>query len=163
DNVIKNGVVFTDAILLNVDMDEFVEQQYSRKEFHKSQEILETLTLKDSPTARVDLNVNFAFDSDKLTASGKKQVAEIAAALKAPSLQTSRFLIEGHTDSTGNDTYNIDLSTRRALTVANILQNEYGVKVDLITKGYGETRPVTTNQTEAGQALNRRVSLIRLQ
>ncbi len=162
NNVIKNGVIFTGATLTNVDMDGFVEQQYSRKDFHKSQEIVEVLVQQDSPEARIDLNVNFAFDSDQLTASGRKQVAEIAAALKAPSLQADRFLLEGHTDSDGSDVYNIDLSTRRALTVSHTLQNEYGVRVDLITKGYGESRPVATNKTEAGRALNRRVSLVRL-
>ncbi len=162
DNVVKNGVIFTGATLINVDMDGFVEQSYSRKEFHKSQEILEVLAKKDTPEARIDLNVNFAFDSDQLTASGRKQVAEIAVALKAPSLQADRFLLEGHTDSAGSDKYNIDLSTRRAITVSHTLQNEYGVKVDLITKGYGETRPVATNKTEAGRALNRRVSIVRV-
>ncbi len=162
DNVIRNGVVFTDAILINVDMDGFVEQQYSRKEFHKSQEILKELAKKDTSEARIDLNVNFAFDSDQLTDSGRKQVAEIAAALKAPSLQAGKFLLEGHTDSEGSDSYNIDLSTRRAITVSQTLQNEYGVKVDLITKGYGEARPVATNETEAGRALNRRVSIVRI-
>ncbi len=162
NNVIKNGVIFTDANLTNVDMDEFVEEPYSRKAFHKSQEIIEVLVQKDSPEARIDLNVNFDFDSDQLTASGKKQVAEIAAALSSPSLQTDRFLLEGHTDSAGSDAYNLDLSTRRALTVSRMLQNEYGVQVDLITKGYGEARPVATNQTESGRALNRRVSLVRL-
>ncbi len=162
DNVIKNGVIFTNANLTNVDMDEFVEEPYSRKAFHRSQEIIEVLAQKDSPEARIDLNVNFDFDSDQLTTSGKKQVAEIAAALNSPSLQTGRFLLEGHTDSAGSDTYNIDLSTRRALTVLRMLQNEYGVQAGLITKGYGETRPVATNKTEAGRALNRRVSLVRL-
>ncbi|PIE55880.1 MAG: hypothetical protein CSA34_06970 [Desulfobulbus propionicus] len=162
DNVVKNGIILTGATLTNVDMDEFIENEYSRKTFYQSQDIINALALEDSPEARIDLNVNFAFDSDQLTASGKKQVAEIAKALNTPSLQADRFLLEGHTDGVGSEAYNIDLSMRRALTVSHTLQNEYGVKVEMRTKGYGETRPVATNETEAGRAVNRRVSLVRL-
>jgi outer membrane protein OmpA-like peptidoglycan-associated protein len=66
----------------------------------------------------------------------------------------------GHTDSTGSDTYNQDLSERRARSVANYLTSR-GVPDDrLQPEGRGEHEPRDTNATEAGRQLNRRVELI---
>lgn len=67
--------------------------------------------------------------------------------------------IEGHTDSTGSETYNQDLSERRANNVRNLLSQRgiaYG-KIEVI--GLGEAMPIATNETEAGRQLNRRVEI----
>ena len=65
--------------------------------------------------------------------------------------------VQGHTDSDGKDDYNLDLSNRRAASVMNYL-TAYGVdKARLQSKGYGETTPIETNDTDAGKAKNRRV------
>jgi len=69
------------------------------------------------------------------------------------------FEISGHTDSDGSDDYNQNLSERRAKTVIKWLV-DHGVKPDqLKAKGYGESNPVVSNNSEAGKALNRRVQL----
>jgi OOP family OmpA-OmpF porin len=66
--------------------------------------------------------------------------------------------VEGHTDSVGPDAYNQKLSERRASAVKQVLVNQYGVGSERINSvGYGETRPVADNATEAGRAVNRRV------
>ena len=66
----------------------------------------------------------------------------------------------GHADSTGTESYNQDLSERRADAVGVILR-EGGMEAErVITYGYGETRPAATNQTEEGKALNRRVEIV---
>ena len=66
--------------------------------------------------------------------------------------------VEGHTDSVGNATYNQKLSERRAGAVRDALVNQYGVEANRINAvGYGKTRPVADNATEAGRAVNRRV------
>jgi len=68
--------------------------------------------------------------------------------------------IEGHTDSVGSDEYNMRLSERRAQSVENFLVTK-GVAADRLNpKGYGEGRPVATNDTAEGRAQNRRVDLI---
>jgi OOP family OmpA-OmpF porin len=74
-----------------------------------------------------------------------------------------RFQIEGHTDSDGGAAYNLALSQRRAQAVVDDLVKRYGIaRSRLIAKGYGLTRPVASNATDAGKALNRRVELVRL-
>jgi OOP family OmpA-OmpF porin len=66
--------------------------------------------------------------------------------------------VEGHTDSVGPDAYNQKLSQRRADAVKQVLVNQYGVGGNRVqSKGYGETRPVADNATDAGRAVNRRV------
>jgi len=66
-------------------------------------------------------------------------------------------IINGHTDSVGSLKYNQKLSEKRAIAVKNILV-ENGVEASRIeTVGYGETKPIATNETKTGQALNRRI------
>ena len=67
--------------------------------------------------------------------------------------------VEGHTDSVGSEEYNMDLSFRRANSVRDLLVQR-GVNISRIeTVGFGETKPVATNATEAGRQLNRRVEI----
>ena len=67
--------------------------------------------------------------------------------------------VEGHTDSVGSEGYNMDLSFRRANSVRDLLVQR-GVNISRIeTVGFGETKPVATNATEAGRQLNRRVEI----
>jgi len=70
--------------------------------------------------------------------------------------------IEGHTDNIGSAEYNIDLSTRRANSVRDVLVNRFGVPATrLKTKGYGFSRSLDTNDTDLGRAHNRRVEVSR--
>ena len=67
--------------------------------------------------------------------------------------------VGGHTDSTGSEKYNLTLSERRAKSVRDYLIKK-GVKKEILTsKGYGQSEPVETNETEEGRAMNRRVEL----
>ena len=67
--------------------------------------------------------------------------------------------VEGHTDSTGSEQYNLDLSARRAVAVKNLIVQKgvFASRVETIT--YGESRPIATNETEAGRQMNRRVEI----
>ncbi|MEM1378625.1 MAG: OmpA family protein [Pseudomonadota bacterium] len=65
----------------------------------------------------------------------------------------------GHTDSTGDDGYNLGLSQRRATSVANYLSSRGVDGRRLLVTGFGESRPVADNGTEAGRARNRRVEI----
>jgi outer membrane protein OmpA-like peptidoglycan-associated protein len=98
--------------------------------------------------------VEFDFDSDALTAEGRRTVEEVAATLA--SLPGLRVEIAGHTDSVGEDDFNMDLSQRRAESVRNYLV-ELGLARDRFdTTGFGETRPIADNETEEGRHRNRR-------
>ena len=70
----------------------------------------------------------------------------------------SKVVMEGHTDSMGDETYNQGLSERRAKTIADMLIEKFGVKSSRVSsRGFGESRPVATNDTKAGRQQNRRV------
>ena len=73
----------------------------------------------------------------------------------------SELIIEGHTDSFGGDELNQKLSQERAVSVQQYMVNAMRIPTyRLIATGYGETRPVASNETEAGRARNRRIDII---
>ena len=85
-----------------------------------------------------------------------KQIAEAIT-----SESEKNILIVGHTDSDGSDSYNQDLSERRAASVKKALVDDFGVSAArLTTKGKGETEPVTSNDTAMNKAKNRRTEFI---
>ena len=67
--------------------------------------------------------------------------------------------VEGHTDSTGSEGYNMDLSQRRADSVKNLIVQRGLSTARIETMPYGETMPVADNSTETGRAMNRRVEI----
>ena len=67
--------------------------------------------------------------------------------------------VEGHTDSTGREAYNLELSARRAVAVKDLIVKKGISPYRLETVTYGETRPIATNATEAGRQMNRRVEI----
>jgi len=67
--------------------------------------------------------------------------------------------VEGHTDSIGSDSYNMDLSIRRAASVRDLLVQRGVSGARMETVGFGKSMPVATNDTEAGRQLNRRVEI----
>ncbi len=101
--------------------------------------------------------VKFEFDSDRLTPQAMEILNEVAATLQAyPDVQVE---LEGHTDSIGTDAYNLGLSKRRANAVKTYLVGR-GIEASRMTPvGYGESRPIATNDTEEGREENRRVEL----
>jgi OOP family OmpA-OmpF porin len=103
----------------------------------------------------------FDSGSDKIKAESYKTLADIAQLLTGnPDLRLS---IEGHTDNDGADDYNMKLSESRAKSVKSYLVATY--KIDgarLETKGWGESKPIDTNDTAEGKANNRRVELVKL-
>ncbi|MDO9142447.1 MAG: OmpA family protein [Methylobacter sp.] len=102
--------------------------------------------------------VNFKYDSAELTVNAKSILDEVADSLIAHP-QKNDIEVQGHASSEGADDYNMRLSQRRSASVVEYLQAK-GVANRLIARGYGETRPVADNSTEAGRAENRRIELI---
>jgi len=101
----------------------------------------------------------FDFNQATLRPESQPALEEIAAALKAQSGRS--FRVEGHTDNVGSDSFNADLSSRRAAAVKAALVSQFAVDAArLATQGYGEKRPVESNDTLAGRARNRRVELV---
>jgi outer membrane protein OmpA-like peptidoglycan-associated protein len=100
--------------------------------------------------------INFKTASAELNTDSYTALMSIATFLKQyPFL---RYEVQGHTDSRGNDDYNLLLSAARAASVRSYLIDQQGIPdATLIAIGYGETRPIATNATAQGRALNRRV------
>jgi OOP family OmpA-OmpF porin len=107
-------------------------------------------------TVTIRLNVEFEFNKDTVLAVYGDQLEAIAAAMSVH--KDIELVLEGHTDSRGSDEYNNDLSARRAAAVKQKLSVDYGIAADRISSvGYGESRPIASNQTDQGRARNRRV------
>ncbi len=103
--------------------------------------------------------VNFVVNRAELTIDAKKILDFVAQSLNANTDVT--FEIQGHASSEGSDSYNMNLSERRAASVRAYLQDK-GVSASRMTsKGYGETQPIADNATEEGRKQNRRVELVR--
>lgn len=109
------------------------------------------------PDSVVLQDVNFEFDSAQLTAGAQQVLNGVAERLaNNPDVRVS---IEGHTDSRGSDEYNKNLSQRRAESVATYLAQRGVTASNMRAVGFGEERPVASNETDAGRAENRRVEL----
>lgn len=103
-------------------------------------------------------DVTFAFDSAELRPGAASELNQVARTLNEnPEV---RVTIAGHTDAVGTNEYNLDLSQDRADSVASYLVSQGIAGNRMRTVGYGEERPVATNETDAGRAMNRRVEIM---
>lgn len=110
-------------------------------------------------TQLLRLKILFATDKAEIEPEYRSELQRVATYLA--NHPDKEIKIEGHTDSVGSQAYNQGLSQRRADSVKQYLVREFGVEASrLMTKGYGETQPVATNETAQGRHKNRRVVCI---
>lgn len=104
--------------------------------------------------------IYFDLDKASLKPGAEKVLVEMVKLMKNnPGL---KIQIQGHTDDTGSDVHNLNLSKRRAETVKNYLLL-YGIEPPrMVPEGYGEKKPVAPNDTEENRAMNRRVELVKI-
>ncbi|MFV0391419.1 MAG: OmpA family protein [Paludibacteraceae bacterium] len=101
-------------------------------------------------------NVEFKFDSSELTEESYPTLNQIAAILK-DNPTWSALKVQGHTDSVGPESYNQSLSERRTQSVKNYLVS-LGIAESVVsTEGFGESKPIASNDTAEGRQTNRRV------
>jgi outer membrane protein OmpA-like peptidoglycan-associated protein len=90
---------------------------------------------------KIDLEINFDYNSANISAKSLPSVQALGRALSNPDLKGSTFIVAGHTDAAGGDAYNQDLSERRADSIKRYLVDKFGVAgTDLVTVGYGKTK-----------------------
>jgi outer membrane protein OmpA-like peptidoglycan-associated protein len=137
-----------------------------QKEIEENQRLIAELRAKGvdaSSTPRgVSINlpdVLFAFDSYQLTSAAADTVRDITQSLEGR-IAGRKILVEGHTDSVGSDSYNLELSKNRAQSVARQLSKEGLSSSQIAVRGYGESKPIATNDSELGRQRNRRVEVI---
>jgi outer membrane protein OmpA-like peptidoglycan-associated protein len=99
----------------------------------------------------------FDFDSDRIRSEAGQNLRNLASSLDQ--YPNTDLLIVGHTDSDGPDSYNWNLSERRATSAANYLAAQGVARARLRTAGRGETEPVASNDSDAGRQQNRRVEV----
>ncbi|RUO69298.1 OmpA family protein [Pseudidiomarina salinarum] len=106
-----------------------------------------------------ELDIEFEIAKNDIQRVNREHMLVLATFLdKYPE---TRAVIEGHTDNVGNDADNLRLSQERAQSVVNYLTSEHDIDGDRLTAvGYGETRPVADNDTDAGKQANRRINAI---
>ena len=104
-----------------------------------------------------DSGILFAFNKSDLQAEAQENLSKLAGILKK--YEDTDILIEGHTDSTGPEEYNFELSERRAESVARHLSMEQVSITRFTLMGYGEAQPVADNATDKGRQENRRVEV----
>ncbi len=110
---------------------------------------------------QISLKSSVLFDFDKSTLKPEAAEELHKAALKIKEFTNVRIIIEGHTDNFGTDAYNLDLSVRRAAAVKDYFLLREGMEAyEMESRGFGESRPIASNDTEEGQAMNRRVEII---
>ncbi len=99
----------------------------------------------------------FATNKSNIKEQSAETLTDIIAILEK--YPDARFSIEGHTDSTGSDAYNLKLSKERANAVMRYLVNGGIAPERLESEGYGETKPIADNSTAAGRQQNRRTEI----
>jgi len=102
-------------------------------------------------------NVTFATDSTQILPGFYRTLDDVAMTLN--NYPQSYLDVIGHTDSTGSDAYNQQLSERRAQSVANYLRSRGVEPARIAAWGMGETQPIASNATVSGREQNRRVEL----
>lgn len=111
----------------------------------------------DDLLLNIPSGINFAYNSATVQPQFQRTLDQVGDVLG----EYNRTYIDvyGHTDSTGSDAYNQGLSERRAQAVANYLAGHGVENARIGTRGFGETQPIATNETEEGRAANRRVEI----
>lgn len=102
--------------------------------------------------------VLFGFDQSDLSAEAKANLDKLVKVLNT--YPDTNIEVQGHTDSKGSETYNQNLSVRRATSVSDYLAANQITASRITTKGFGETLPEYDNETEEGRAQNRRVEFL---
>jgi outer membrane protein OmpA-like peptidoglycan-associated protein len=115
---------------------------------------------KDKPN--IDLEITFEYNSADISSKSLGAVQALGRALTNPDLKGSTFVVAGHTDAAGGETYNQELSERRADAIKKYLIDNYHISsADLVTVGYGKSKLKDPNQPMA--EANRRVQVVNME
>jgi outer membrane protein OmpA-like peptidoglycan-associated protein len=114
-----------------------------------------------SSKPNIDLDIQFDYNSADISTASMPAVQELGKALSNANLRGSTFVVAGHTDALGGESYNQGLSERRADTIKKYLTEKYGINgADLVTVGYGKNKPKDANAPM--DPINRRVQVVNM-
>ena len=156
--VLRGGVVYLEGEVSDqATADELLDQLSG---LDSSTTIVNDLTVASGaplPSGRVVIADAIFFDSDSDAVKAVDQESLDAIVALAESRDDLVLTIVGHTDSQGDDVYNLELSLRRAAAVRDLLVAEGLAGGEILTRGAGETAPIGDNGTNEGRAENRRI------
>jgi outer membrane protein OmpA-like peptidoglycan-associated protein len=110
---------------------------------------------------KIDLDIQFDYNSADIRTSSLPDVQSLGQALSNPSLKGSTFIVAGHTDAIGGEAFNQGLSERRADTIKKYLVDKFGIAgSELVTVGYGKDKPKDPNAPM--DPINRRVQVVNM-
>jgi outer membrane protein OmpA-like peptidoglycan-associated protein len=116
--------------------------------------------VKDKP--KIDLEINFDYNSADISAKSMPSVQALGRALTNPDLKGSTFVVAGHTDAAGGEAYNQELSERRADSIKKYLVDKFGIAGgDLVTVGYGKSKLKDADNPLS--EVNRRVQVVNME
>ena len=118
---------------------------------------VEVIRQGDDLLLNIPSGINFAYNSATVQPQFQQTLDRVAGVLG----EYNRTYVDvyGHTDSTGSDAYNQTLSEQRARSVADYLSGHGVQSARIGTRGFGETQPIASNETDQGRAANRRVEI----
>ncbi len=114
-----------------------------------------------SSKPKIDLDIQFDYNSAEISASSLPAVQSLGQALSNANLKGSTFIVAGHTDAIGGEAFNQGLSERRADSIKKYLVDKFGIAgSDLVTVGYGKDKPKDPNAPM--DPINRRVQVVNM-
>jgi outer membrane protein OmpA-like peptidoglycan-associated protein len=139
--------------------DNFINKVRNRSTRSLSMDERNQLDTIASSRPKIDLEINFDFNSASISQGSMSAVQHLGEALSDPQLKAATFIVSGHTDGIGGDAFNQDLSERRADTIKRYLVDHYHLAAgDLVTVGYGKTR--LKDAENPSDPINRRVQVV---
>jgi len=110
---------------------------------------------------KIDLEIHFDYNSAGISKESVSSVQALGDALSDPKLRGSTFVVAGHTDGIGGESFNQELSERRADTIKKYLVDNYHIASgDLVTVGYGKTK--LKDEANPADGINRRVQVVNM-
>jgi outer membrane protein OmpA-like peptidoglycan-associated protein len=139
----------------------FVDTLRNRKTRSLSMNEREEIAEIASTKPKIDLDIQFDYNSADISKASMPAVQELGKALSNANLRGSTFVVAGHTDAVGGESYNQDLSERRADSIKRYLTEKYGINgTDLVTVGYGKNQP--KDASAPMDPINRRVQVVNM-
>jgi outer membrane protein OmpA-like peptidoglycan-associated protein len=139
----------------------FVQTIRNRKTRSLSMDEREEIAEIASTKPKIDLDIQFDYNSADISASSLPAVQSLGQALSNVNLRGSTFIVAGHTDAIGGEAFNQGLSERRADSIKKYLVDKFGIAgSDLVTVGYGKDKPKDPNAPM--DPINRRVQVVNM-
>ncbi|UGY18392.1 OmpA family protein [Bradyrhizobium septentrionale] len=147
---------------LNADQAKFVQSVRGRATRSLSSAEREEIATIVQDKPKIDLEINFDYNSADISAKSLASVQALGRALTNQDLKGSTFVVAGHTDAAGGEEYNQGLSERRADAIKRYLVDKYGINgTDLVTVGYGKSKLKDPGHPMAD--VNRRVQVVNME